>query len=63
MFPALQEWVEKVRVRTKTLVSVQDTEDSRQPRNLEKMAWGPDFEAMSSRSPKSPLEATRHPHN
>lgn len=41
--------------------SVQATDDSRQPRNLEKTAWDPDSEATSSRSPRSPLEAHMAP--
>lgn len=47
--------------REKADASIQPTGESRQPRNLEKMAWGPDIEAMSSRSPKSPLEAHTAP--
>lgn len=43
--------------REKAEATVRDGDGYRQSRNLEKTAWGPDVEVLSSRSPRSPLQS------
>lgn len=61
LLSALRDWVEKVRLevdtREKAEATVRDGDSCRQSRNLEKTAWGPDVEVLSSRSPRSPLQS------
>lgn len=47
----------EIDTREEAEASVQDRDDSRRSRNVEKTVWGPDVEVMSSRSPRVPLQA------